>query len=298
MIRKPVILLLASLLFWGCATYQLEKSLDPDSRDFLSKVRYLITKEERKTFVNLPASERPKFIDEFWKKRDPNPDTEENEFKEQYFQRIEEANRLFTEGEEPGWLQDRGRIYILLGPPTNRETFPRGVTFYGKPTEIWYYNFFPIVFIDQFWNGHYKLDPDSPEQLAEIMRAQMEWKPQVSSEKGLLDCTLDVKKAESGEALIRVSVPYKKIWMKAEDKSLRTSLSVSLEVRDSSDTKVWEYEKDYPLSLTEEQLEKIVEDDYMIEVPLTLKSGAYMLTLALTNTSDGARIHKRSPVNL
>jgi hypothetical protein len=86
--------------------------------------------------------------------------------------------------------------------------------------------------------------------------------------------------------------------MKAEDKSLRTSLSVSLEVRDSSNTKVWEYEKDYPISLTEEQLEKIVEDDYMIEVPLSLKSGDYMLILALTNTSDRARIYKRSQVNL
>ena len=298
MIRKIALLLLASLLLGSCATFRLERSLDPDSREFLSKVRYLITKEERRTFVNLPASERPKFIDEFWKKRDPNPETDENEFKEQYFQRIEEANRLFTEGEEPGWLQDRGRIYILLGPPSNRETYPRGVTFYGKPTEIWYYNFFPIVFIDQFWNGHYKLDPDNPEQLAEIMRAQMEWKPHVSSEKGLLDCALDVKKLESGEALIRVSVPYKKIWMKAEEKSLQTSLGVSLEVLDSSDKKVWEYEKDYPISLTEEKLEKIVEDDYTIEVPLTLKPGDYMLTLALTNASDGARIYKRFKFNL
>jgi hypothetical protein len=73
---------------------------------------------------------------------------------------------------------------------------------------------------------------------------------------------------------------------------------VSLEVRDSSNTKVWEYEKDYFISLTEEQLEKIVEDDYMIEVPLSLKSGDYLLILALTNTSDGARIYKRSQVNL
>ena len=72
---------------------------------------------------------------EFWKKRDPDPDTEENEFKTQYFQRIDEANHLFTDGGEPGWLQDRGRIYILLGPPADREVYPRGVTFYGIPTE-------------------------------------------------------------------------------------------------------------------------------------------------------------------
>jgi len=61
-------------------------------------------------------------VEEFWKKRDPTPETETNEFKNEYFVRIGEANRFFTEAAEPGWLQDRGRVDILLGPPTNRIT--------------------------------------------------------------------------------------------------------------------------------------------------------------------------------
>jgi len=299
MMRKPVFFLLAaSWLFSSCLTYQLEKTLDPESKDFLSKVRYLITKEERRIFSQIPAAERPKFMEEFWKKRDPDPDTEENEFKTQYFQRIEEANHLFSEGGEPGWLQDRGRIYILLGPPSYRETYPRGVTFYGKPTEIWYYNFFPIVFIDQYWNGNYRLDPDNAEQLAEIMRAQMDWKPQVTLEKGALDCTLRLQKKGDGRVLIQILVPYKKIWMKAEDKNLETSLGVSLEARDPSDLKVWEYERDYPLAMSEDRLEKIVGDDFIIEVPLTLKSGSYILSLTLTNATDGSKVHKKYPAKI
>jgi GWxTD domain-containing protein len=92
---------------------------------FLSQARYLVTKEEREAFLKLPPSERQDFKAEFWRKRDPTPETEENEFKDQYFQRIEEANQLSkSEGAGPGWIQDRGRIYILLGRLSNREIIP------------------------------------------------------------------------------------------------------------------------------------------------------------------------------
>ena len=83
------------LLLASCTLNKSGKNLDPESKKFLSQVTYVITKEERKIFLNLPPSERKGFIDEFWKRRDPNPDTEENEFKDEYFKRIEEANHLF-----------------------------------------------------------------------------------------------------------------------------------------------------------------------------------------------------------
>jgi GWxTD domain-containing protein len=293
----PALLAVSVLTLTGCATYRLAKTLDPDSKEFLSKVRYIITGAERKSFVNLPAAERPKFIVEFWKKRDPDPDTEENEFKDQYFQRIEEANHLFTEGGEPGWLQDRGRIYILLGPPSERLAYPRGVTFYGLPTEYWYYGFFQIVFIDDYWNGKYRLDPDSAAQLTVIMRAQMEWKPTIQSEERTLDCSLDVKGPKGGQATVRILIPYRTIWMTSEDKKLKTTLAVSLEALDAAGAKVWDHHQDWPLSLTEERLEQIILDDIVIEVPLALKSGDYMLNLALTNGADGTKIFKRARIH-
>jgi len=60
-------------IFSSCITYKLEKALDPESKEFLSKARYIISKQERKIFLNLPPSEREAFIEEFWKKRDPDP---------------------------------------------------------------------------------------------------------------------------------------------------------------------------------------------------------------------------------
>ena len=126
-----ILFLVYSLILLSCASYKLEKSADPESKEFFSTVRYIITAQERKTFRNLPPSERKNFIEEFWEKRDPDPDTEINEFKEEYFSRIEEANLLFKEGSTPGWLQERGRVFITLGPPDTRRTYPRGTSLHG-----------------------------------------------------------------------------------------------------------------------------------------------------------------------
>jgi len=206
-VKKRILLVsyLSSFLFFlCCAAYRIPKSLDPESEEFLSKVRYLITKEEQKAFLALPASERRGFIEKFWQQRDPDPLTEANEFKDEYFKRIGEANLLFKEGTTQGWLQDRGRLYILLGPPDNRECYPRGITFYGVPTEIWYYGFFPIVFIDDNWTGYYRLEPSSAAQIGLINQTQVMLLPKARSEKAkeLLDAHLEVKPAGEGKVLL------------------------------------------------------------------------------------------------
>ena len=209
----------------SCATSPAVRSLDGESREFISKVRFIITKPERELFLATPAGDRKAFIEEFWKKRDPNPATAVNEFKDQYFARIAEANHLFSEGGEPGWLQDRGRIYILLGPPTNRVTYPRGVTFYDVPREFWYYGFFVILFTDEAWNGNYKLDPLGVEQISMITRAQKEWQPQVSPGAAEIEFEAKAEKTADGRGLVTVSIPYRVIPFDAAAKALRASSS-------------------------------------------------------------------------
>lgn len=174
----------------SCASPRKEGRLDPASEEFLSHARYIITAEEAKIFRELPPSARPRFIEEFWERRDPTPETEGNEFKDTYFARIEEANHLFR-GPRPGWLQDRGRAYVLFGPPNERQTNPMGgrpidayedpresldsrrVATGEKPTEIWvYYNLFSslqrphavkLVFVDIHGTGDYTLTTDLDE---------------------------------------------------------------------------------------------------------------------------------------
>ncbi len=89
-------------------------------------VALIITPAELAAFEKLETDdEREQFIKIFWDQRDPDPDTEENEFKEQHFERLAYANEHFTSG-KPGWMTDRGRIYVKFGEPDGIESHPAG----------------------------------------------------------------------------------------------------------------------------------------------------------------------------
>ncbi|MGI9167872.1 MAG: GWxTD domain-containing protein [Pyrinomonadaceae bacterium] len=152
-------------------------------KDWLEKdVTYVITDEERKAFKKLATDdERERFIEEFWRRRDPDPDTDENEFKEEYYERIAYANEHFASG-IPGWKTDRGRIWIMYGKPDGRETHPMGGS-YDRPSyegggststypfETWFYRYIAgvgsgieIEFVDPTGSGEYRIARNSNEK--------------------------------------------------------------------------------------------------------------------------------------
>ncbi|MGB7759737.1 MAG: GWxTD domain-containing protein [Bryobacteraceae bacterium] len=114
---------------------QLKRELESPYRKWLNEdVSYIITDEERAAFKRLNTDEeREQFIENFWLRRDPTPDTVENEFKEEHYRRIAYANEHFASG-IPGWKTDRGRIYIVYGPPDEIEDHSAG-GFYERPAE-------------------------------------------------------------------------------------------------------------------------------------------------------------------
>ena len=144
-------------------------ALDPESQNFYEYAYLIMTGVEKDIFRHLPDKEaRAEFIKDFWAKRDPNSDTEENEYKEEFYRRIQYANERFKEG-PPGWKTDRGRIYIYLGPPdkfdeifTHNETTSSGERVRGSII-LWYYYRYGvgIMFADVKGNGQYTLDPFS-----------------------------------------------------------------------------------------------------------------------------------------
>ncbi len=138
-------------------------------------VVYIITDEERAVFNQLATpEEKEQFIEQFWFRRDPDPRTAINEFKEEHYRRIAYANEKFTSG-DPGWRTDRGRIYIIHGPPDTIETRPMGGV-YNRPIEEgggttavhpyekWRYRYLEgigqdveLEFVDTTGSGDYKL---------------------------------------------------------------------------------------------------------------------------------------------
>ena len=109
---------------------------DPYFEKWLTEdAAYIITDDERRSFKQLTTSgARYQFIDQFWFRRDPTPDTVENEFKEEHYRRIAYANEHFG-WKKPGWKTDRGRIYIYWGPPDWIES-----KLEKHPSEIWHYH--------------------------------------------------------------------------------------------------------------------------------------------------------------
>jgi GWxTD domain-containing protein len=145
-------------------------------------VVYIITDEERAAFKQLSNDEeRDNFIEAFWQRRDPTPDTEENEYKEEHYQRIAYANEHFAAG-VPGWKTDRGRIYIMYGKPDEIDSHPSGGTYERPieegggetstfPFEDWRYRYIEgigqeviVEFVDTCMCGEYHMTLDRSEK--------------------------------------------------------------------------------------------------------------------------------------
>lgn len=296
--RLAALALGTALLLASCASARLEKQLDPKSREFISKVRYIITSEERRAFLALPAAGREAFVEDFWKRRDPTPATEENEFKTEYFNRIGQANHLFSGGGSPGWLQDRGRVFITLGQPDHRETYPRGVTFYGLPTEIWWYGFFPITFIDERWVDDYRLVPDSAAQIAAINQAEKEWnKPREAVARpgeggyaaALTGLDVRVEKAGGEGTRFTLVIPYKNIWLKSRGETYEAGLEATIKVLDAAGAEVWTFSKVFPIEIPQGRLKEVLAGDFKAEAVAPLGPGSYTLSVTVTNTTDGSK---------
>jgi GWxTD domain-containing protein len=150
-------------------------------------VAYIITDEERAAFKQLSNDEeRDNFIEAFWQRRDPTPDTEENEYKEEHYQRIAYANEHFAAG-VPGWKTDRGRIYIVFGKPDEIESHPSGGSYERPmeegggetstfPFEQWRYRYIEgigqeviIEFVDTCMCGEYHMTMDRSEKDALLL---------------------------------------------------------------------------------------------------------------------------------
>jgi GWxTD domain-containing protein len=144
----------ASVLFG--VSIETELALGPFFGDDLDVLRYIATEEEVEALRNASPKDRAARWAEFWKPRDPSPETQENEFKDEFFRRMRHADREFA-GAGPGWRTDRGRIYILNGEPDSieREPSPLG----GLPVEVWIYEPLSLrfVFVDRTGFGDFRL---------------------------------------------------------------------------------------------------------------------------------------------
>lgn len=199
MLRTLTVLLLVSFSVLSIPAQEPKRNPDEKPRKIKREIKkaYLewinehdpiLTQSERDAWKKLETDdEREKFIEEIWRVRDPDPDTEENEFKQQFYERVAYANEHFSSG-KPGRLTDRGRIYIKFGKPDSIESHPAG-GYYERPAwegggststypfEKWFYRHIPNVrngieleFVDPTGSGEFRLakNPDEKDALIHV----------------------------------------------------------------------------------------------------------------------------------
>ena len=186
---KPIFILIVAAVLSVAQTVagQSKPTVDPQDKprkvkqepdkafiDWLRDVGPIISKEEQDAWNTLRTNEeRERFIEEFWRRRDPDPDTEANEYREAYYERIAYVNEHFSSG-IPGYKTDRGRIYLKYGKPNEVESHPAGGAYERDasegggstatyPFERWFYRDIPgrpganIEFVDPTGTGEYRL---------------------------------------------------------------------------------------------------------------------------------------------
>ena len=192
---------------------QLKKELETPWKKWLDNdVTYIITDEERKAFKRFNTDEeREQFVEQFWLRRDPTPDSIENEYKEEHYRRIAYSNERYASG-IPGWKTDRGRIYITIGPPDEIESHPSGGTYQRPqaegggetstfPFEDWRYRYIDgigndvnIEFVDPTMTGEYRMtmDPSEKDALLYVPNAGLT----LSEQLGLSDKTARFRRTD------------------------------------------------------------------------------------------------------
>lgn len=320
---------LPSLLFtYGslsslCLSYQERTEL----KDWLDgPIRYIITDDERKEFKKLALTEeKQKFIRWFWARRDPNPDTEQSEFREEFYRRVDYANENFKEKGLKGWETARGMVYIIFGPPENKweELIPgKG----SRPAIFWLFDQFPsalldpmkpLFFVDIYRNGHYYL---FYEQLTR--RSRFDLIPssfyhvfKEANEKAIKNVELKLEDVmaediykdipelpaipfqwkvsfeplalNSCKLNILITINYKDISYYQKESTFNAALSISIRLLQSNGNPFDEVQNEIKVSLTEDELKTKAKEKLRYDCSFSAPPGEYYIEIELKDIKTG-----------
>jgi GWxTD domain-containing protein len=297
--KRKKISLIIIVFIWGLPllfsniTFAKKMRLSKANARFLSEVRYIITKDERRYFRYLPEGKREEFIEMFWESRDPLPETAENEFKVEYYRRIEEANRKFTSARE-GWLTDRGKTYILLGPPRHISDHPTGAMgeyAFTRPFVVWHYPEVFLLFEQNKNDGDYEVQYVSMFHHSQVQKAFAEAKSRFKVMEDLFQYDFKYKKIESVPHLI-FSIDLTKLNFKEEANRMVSNLEISITVRDKAYKEVWTYLKVHPITFDLDFLKSKEDKGYqvpnrtVIKIPMKVPKGRYLVFSSIKRMDD------------
>lgn len=281
-----VLALLAVLSACSAAGRRIER--DPYYESFYEKTRLIMTDEEIQIYRHLPDKRaKEEFIEEFWTKRDPVPETEENENKIEFERRIAYANRWFRENRPAGrgWDTQRGRILIQLGEPDNRilNEMINSANVKGYERWVYYYYQMELIFVDTSGFGEYKLQNWPPELLTAIDNAKFTIVP---SSRGSAAKPLVFNAAFKNDQVV-IAIPLKRVRFSEEGDTIRADYKVTvIAYRDYAKVATQAFSRQ--LSFPKDDVPSEKEVAFSLPFPLQAK-GRYYLEVLLEDTLSGSR---------
>jgi len=258
---------------------------DSAQDDFFARAKLIMSKFEIEIYTHLAtAADRDEFIADFWKKRDPSPGSEENEFKDDFDKRVEFANRWFNERGpgDSGWDSDRGRILLMLGFPDQREQMPMLNQPRIKAAEIWTYQkfFLRLEFIDQEGVGQFRLEQWPLELLDAIEQVKQLGEPAGNKNYFRFKVVRD-------DAGLVIEIPLQAIVLEERGDAVRTAFAITADV-------YCDYVKLERLTLTREFVQSRAEftarKSIIIAIPYSFpKAGKYFLDVVVEELVSGQR---------
>jgi len=281
--------------------------LDPESQAFYDYARLIMTEDEHDIFKHLAdKQERERFIQDFWDKRDPDPDTDMNEFQEEFYRRIDYANQRFLQG-PPGWKTDRGRMYIYFGAPDKTEEwFPMqrqeeadaGVSVQARVRGIlrWtYYRYgMAVDFYDRRGDGTYVID-DPLNQIwgdyfdaLEFAKLGLDF---ANKERLQEFKFIDLELVYDQEAkTFFVTVPVEGFTFYEEEGELQADFVFTFMLYLQSGGKVDEFQETRHLAITEEELVEL--DELRFSIEYDLQRGKYYVDVTVDIKPDVGKTRK------
>ena len=261
---RAFLLTLLGLFAAACAGGAALK-LDPSSQSFYDNARLVMSDQEKAVFTHLPDQEsRDDFIKDFWLKRDPDPETEVNEFKDEFEARIDHANKRFHEGRR-GLDTDRGRIYVYLGPPEKEDYYPNEGETNGDVLVWLYYSYdVGIVFVDNNKTGTYVIQQVQGNLFEAIEEAKLGASVKEGSKFIRFDFAYD---KTSGKSI--VTIPAQKLSFKSEEGRLQADFDFTfyLYAEGESRKRMSHESRTFSADAADVEKHKTITFEFALEIP-------------------------------
>jgi GWxTD domain-containing protein len=294
--KRLIVIAVLALAGLGLATAEGRDKLSPESKTFYRSARLIMTGQEDKIWKHLPDEDsRKEFIKDFWAKRDPDPDTEDNEYKRMFEARVAYANKRFREG-GLGMNTDRGRIYIFLGPPDKTEEYNSlGNPTAGNAYRLWwiYYGYrLGIEFLDERGFGVFKFnryDGDFFGAMQDMVKLGQWVGPDSIFKKRVVNFDANYN-TENRE--LDILVPAKDILFKENDEGkLQIDLDFRLYVYPNEGLKKEKYAESRTFVTTQPELEEL--KDVPFRFSIALKPGTnYVDVIIKGQSKDSGKVRK------